>query len=191
MPKKRVKKKKSSTTVRKKAATTTRKAAKRPPARKAAAGKEDAPLAQLERLIAMMVEKEVVEVEYEQTGTRWRVRRAEAQSVAYAAPPTIVSPPAVAPVGAAPVAHAAPSEAEPEGDVFHSPMVGTIYHAPSPDAEPFVKVGDQVTGDRTLCIIEAMKVMNEIKAERDFEILEVLVKNGESVEFGQPLFMVR
>ena len=70
-------------------------------------------------------------------------------------------------------------------------MLGTFYRAASPDAEPFVKPGDRVSADSTLCIIEAMKVMNEIKAEREFEILDVLVKNGEPVEFGQPLFLIR
>jgi len=70
-------------------------------------------------------------------------------------------------------------------------MLGTFYRGPSPDAEPFSKPGDRVTADRTLCIIEAMKVMNEIKAEREFEILDVLVKNGEPVEYGQPLFLIR
>ena len=70
-------------------------------------------------------------------------------------------------------------------------MVGTFYRAPSPDAEPFCKAGDRVDGERTICIIEAMKVMNEIKAEREMEIVEILAKDGESVEFGQPLFRIR
>ena len=70
-------------------------------------------------------------------------------------------------------------------------MLGTFSSAPSPDAEAFVKAVDRVTADKTLCFVEAMKVMNEIKAERDFEVLEVLVNNGEPVEFGQPLFLIR
>ena len=70
-------------------------------------------------------------------------------------------------------------------------MVGTVYMSPQPGAAAFVKVGDTVTEGQTLLIIEAMKVMNEIKAERDFEILEVLVKNGEPVEYGQPMFLIR
>ena len=70
-------------------------------------------------------------------------------------------------------------------------MLGTYYQAASPDAEAFVKVGDRVNADTTLCIVEAMKVMNEIQAEREFEILEILVKNGEPVEFGQPMFLIR
>jgi acetyl-CoA carboxylase biotin carboxyl carrier protein len=75
--------------------------------------------------------------------------------------------------------------------VFKSPMLGTFYRAASPEAEPFVKPGDRTSAETTLCIIEAMKVMNEIKAEREFEIVEVLVKNGDPVEFGQPLFVIR
>lgn len=70
-------------------------------------------------------------------------------------------------------------------------MVGTFYSAPSPDSPPFVKVGDAVGEDSVLCIIEAMKVMNEIKAEKRGSIAEILVENGESVEFGQPLFRLR
>ena len=70
-------------------------------------------------------------------------------------------------------------------------MLGTFYQAASPDSEAFVKAGDRVSSDTTLCIIEAMKVMNEIKAERDFEVVEILVKNGEPVEFGQPLFLIK
>ncbi|MCB9887258.1 MAG: acetyl-CoA carboxylase biotin carboxyl carrier protein [Planctomycetes bacterium] len=152
-------------------------------------------LGQLERLMELMEQKGVVEVEVEDVGTRWRVRRTEPQTVTYAAPPPMaMAPMAMAPMpsvagAAAPAAAGAP--AEPEGEVFKSPMLGTFYRAASPDAEPFCKAGDRVTADRTLCIIEAMKVMNEIKAEREFEILDVLVKNGEPVEYGQPLFLIR
>ncbi|MCC7395453.1 MAG: acetyl-CoA carboxylase biotin carboxyl carrier protein [Planctomycetes bacterium] len=149
-------------------------------------------LGQLERLIERMVEKDVVEVELEDAGTRWRVRRKEPQAVTFAAPAGM---PMSLPMAAHPVAHhgapAAPAAAEPQGEVFKSPMLGTFYRSPSPEAEPFVKPGDRVGADRTLCIIEAMKVMNEIKAEREFEILDILVKNGDPVEFGQPLFLIR
>jgi acetyl-CoA carboxylase biotin carboxyl carrier protein len=148
---------------------------------------------QLERLIELMVSKDVVEVELEEAGTRWRVRRTEPQTVTYATP-AAVSMPAMTMSPAA--GHAAPAvpataAAEPQGEVFKSPMLGTFYRAASPEAEPFAKVGDKVTADKTLCIIEAMKVMNEIKAEREFEILDILVKNGEPVEFGQPLFLIK
>lgn len=179
---------------------TAKKAAKKaskPASRKAPArakSKGDDRLSQLERLVEMMVERDVVEVELEEAGARWRVRRTEPQAVAYAAAPQMALPaPAALPaaVPAAGGAAAAPAAAEPQGEVFKSPMVGTYYQSPSPDAEPFLKVGDRVNADTTLCIVEAMKVMNEIKAEREFEILEILVKNGEPVEFGQPMFTIR
>lgn len=72
-----------------------------------------------------------------------------------------------------------------------SPMVGTLYYASSPDAEPFAKIGDKITADTTVCIIEAMKVMNEIKAEISGEIVEILVENGTAVQYGHPLFRVK
>jgi acetyl-CoA carboxylase biotin carboxyl carrier protein len=78
-----------------------------------------------------------------------------------------------------------------QGTTINSPMVGTFYKSSSPDAEPFVRPGVRVVPDKTLCIIEAMKVMNEIKCEISGEILEVLVENGAPVEFGQPLFLVK
>jgi acetyl-CoA carboxylase biotin carboxyl carrier protein len=150
-------------------------------------------LSHLERLIELMEAKDVVEVELEEGATRWRVRRKDpTPAVAYAAPAAMAMP--AMPMAHAPMAAGAPAAAapaEPQGEVFKSPMLGTFYRAASPEAEAFVKVGDRVSGERTLCIIEAMKVMNEIKAEREFEILEILVKNGEPVEFGQPLFLIR
>ena len=85
----------------------------------------------------------------------------------------------------------APVECEVEGEIIKSPMVGTFYRAPAPDAAPFVKEGDKVKKGETLCIIEAMKIMNEIEAEFDCEILEILVENGEPVEFDTPLFRVK
>lgn len=72
-----------------------------------------------------------------------------------------------------------------------SPMVGTFYHAPSPDADPYVKVGSKVSKDSIVCIVEAMKLFNEIEAEVDGEIVELLVKDGQLVEYGQPLFLVK
>jgi acetyl-CoA carboxylase biotin carboxyl carrier protein len=80
-------------------------------------------------------------------------------------------------------------EAEAEG--INSPMVGTFYRSSSPDSDPFVRVGDRVEEGTVVCILEAMKVMNEIQAETTGEIAEVLIENGEPVEFGQPLFLLR
>jgi acetyl-CoA carboxylase biotin carboxyl carrier protein len=150
-------------------------------------------LQQLQRLIEVMVAQDVVEVEMEESGTRWRVRRREPQALTYAAPAAL--PAAGPPVALPAVAHGAPAAGAPApapaGEVFKSPMLGTFYRAASPEAEPFVRAGDKVGPETTLCIIEAMKVMNEIKAEREFEIVDVLVKNGDPVEFGQPLFAIR
>jgi acetyl-CoA carboxylase biotin carboxyl carrier protein len=107
--------------------------------------------------------------------------------------------PAPFPVQAAPAPaaqqHTPPAEpAAPvvdESKLIKSPMVGTFYISPSPESPPFVKLGDRVTGDTVVCIIEAMKVMNEIKADLKGQIAEVLVENGDSVEFGQPLFRIK
>src|SRR5690606_18316463 len=101
-----------------------------------------------------------------------------------AAPVAVASPAAPAPA-AAPAAPAAPS-----GHVVKSPMVGTFYRAGQPGAEPFVSVGSQVKEGDTLCIIEAMKLMNEIEADGTGTIREILVENGSPVEFGQPLFVI-
>lgn len=79
---------------------------------------------------------------------------------------------------------------QPDGEVVKSPIVGTFYRAPSPDADDFVKVGDQVEKGQTLCIVEAMKIMNEIESEFSGEIKKILVENAEAVEFEQPLFII-
>jgi len=148
-------------------------------------------LGQLQQLIELMAAQDVVEVELEEAGTRWRVRRKEEHpTVTYAAS----APMPMAGhqfTGAAPASPALAASTEPQGEVFKSPMLGTFYRAPSPEAESFVKAGDRVGPDSTLCIIEAMKVMNEIKAEREFQVLEVLVRNGDPVEYGQPMFLIR
>lgn len=89
---------------------------------------------------------------------------------------------------------AAPTISEEEASNLHkisSPMVGTFYQAPSPDSDPYVKVGDTIESDTIVCIVEAMKLFNEIEAEVEGEIVEVLVKDGELVEYGQPLFLVQ
>ena len=108
------------------------------------------------------------------------------------------NPPVVAagvPVGPAPAPapEAAPAEAEAEDEKLFitSPIVGTFYSAPAPDAPAFVKVGDQVKNGQTVCILEAMKLMNEIQSEFDCEIEAVLVSNEQKVEYGQPLFRVK
>ncbi len=85
----------------------------------------------------------------------------------------------------------AKAECKVEGDIITSPMVGTFYQAPSPDSPAYVKVGNKVKKGQILCVIEAMKIMNELEAEYDLEILEILVEDGEPVEFDTPLFRVK
>jgi acetyl-CoA carboxylase biotin carboxyl carrier protein len=99
-------------------------------------------------------------------------------------PVSVETPKAVQKVEAKP-------ECEVEGELITSPMVGTFYQSPSPDSPPYVKVGDKVKKGQTLCIIEAMKIMNELEAEFDCEILDILVEDGQPVEFDTPLFKVK
>ncbi len=135
----------------------------------------------IKQIVDLMKRSDLTEFEIEEEGLKLRICRSGRVVVGNHTP-------APAPVPA-PVAAAAPAEVP--GKVIKSPMVGTFYSAPSPESPPFVKAGDDVTEDSTVCIIEAMKVMNEIKAEISGKIAEVLVKNGQSVEFGQPLFRVK
>src|SRR5207247_9643674 len=109
---------------------------------------------------------------------------------ANAAPLVHAAPIAVTPQ-LVPAPAAAPAKPVARGIEIPSPMVGTFYRSPSPDAAPYVEVGDRIGKDTPVCSVEAMKAMNEIKAEVEGEILEILVQNGEPVEFGQPLFLVR
>ncbi len=159
-------------------------------------------LKQIQKLIKLMTDGEVheLEIEDEKSGTKLRLKRGAPVVQAQAAPMVHVMhggglPMAHAPQLATPGAAGAPAAAAaPEkkaGTVIPSPMVGTFYRSPSPEAEPFSRVGDRIAVDKTLCIIEAMKVLNEIKSEIAGEILEVLVENGAPVEFGQPLFLVK
>jgi acetyl-CoA carboxylase biotin carboxyl carrier protein len=157
---------------------------------------------ELKRLVQLMNENGLVELEIEQEGSRISLRKAGAYAPApvYLPPGGNVAPAAVAGAPAAtPLpaptgdgAATAASTAPPPGtkDVL-SPMVGTFYRRPSPEAAPYVQVGDRVAKDTVVCIVEAMKLNNEIKAELEGEITEILVEDGEPVEFDQPLFRVK
>jgi acetyl-CoA carboxylase biotin carboxyl carrier protein len=103
-------------------------------------------------------------------------------------PATLPGAPPVPPTAVPPAAEAG---GEPGAHIVKSPIVGTFYDAPSPDSDPFVKVGDQVSNGQVLCIVEAMKLMNEIEADAAGEIVKVYVKTGQPVEYGQPLFAIR
>ena len=139
------------------------------------------------KLLELMEARHLDEIEVEQGDVHIRLRKGGM--------PPVVMPIAAAPVAAAPQAAPAASDAEKAAEAnlakITSPMVGTFYRAASPDAEPFVNEGDHVAADQVVCIIEAMKVMNEIKAETEGEVVSVLIENGESVEFGQPMVTIR
>ena len=153
----------------------------------------------LQKLIRIMKSGDLTEIEVEEKPDGLRVhlsRRSEpapaAQVLHVVQAPAAASPGPASFAGSPAPAVAAPDAApKPAGHAITSPMVGTFYRAPSPEAEPFVSVGTRIKPDARLCIIEAMKVMNEIKAEVSGEVLEILVENGEPVEFGQPLFLVK
>lgn len=152
----------------------------------------DLPLKQIKNLLKTLEDGGASEFEYEDEKVRVRISMARGAPLVSAA--HVHAAPAHVPVTAAPAAAAAPAK-EDKGDpnvVFiTSPFVGTFYRAPAPDADPFVEVGAVVKKGQTLCIVEAMKLMNEIEAEFPGSILEVLVENGQSVEFGQKLFKLK
>ena len=148
------------------------------------------------RLVELMKEHDLAEVDLKQGDHRIRLRRghdpvvAAGPAAAPAAPPAATVSPTPAAASSVP---AAPSEAEDEAGISYvtSPMVGTFYTASSPEAPAFVSVGDQVGPKTTVCILEAMKVFNEIPAECSGTILACLVENGDAIEFGQKLFKVK
>ena len=137
------------------------------------------------RLVELMKEHDLAEIDLRQGEQRVRIRRGGEPVVSAAAPPVSSNP---SPAGTA--ASEPRTAAEAHFGVIKSPMVGTFYAASSPDSPPFVKVGDHVGPETIVCIIEAMKVFNEIPAEVSGRIAAVLVENGAPVEFGQPLFKV-
>ena len=138
------------------------------------------------RLIELMKEHDLSELDLKQADNRVRIRRG-GEVVAYSAP----SAPVARPAAAAPAAGGAAAAAAPDRTVvIKSPMVGTFYKASGPDVPPFVKVGDRIGPEKTACIIEAMKVFNEIPAGVSGQVVAILVENGAPVEFGQPLIKV-
>ncbi len=145
---------------------------------------------ELKDLLELMNNHDLAEVELEEEGQKIRLRKTEPH--VSAAPVSIQGGlPAALPAGGAPEA-GTEEPTEPEDDLYkvESPLVGSFYRAPSPEAEPFVSEGDRVEEDTVLCIIEAMKVMNEVTAGASGIVREALVENGDPVEFGQPLFKI-
>jgi acetyl-CoA carboxylase biotin carboxyl carrier protein len=145
----------------------------------------------IRRLVRLMNNHDLTEVDLRQGETRIKLRRGAEPVVTYAAAPAprpagdVAEPRA----GATPAA-AAPTASEAHLLVIKSPMVGTFYKSSNPESPPFIKVGDHVANETVVCIIEAMKVFNEIPAEIAGKVVASLVENGEPVEFGQPLFKV-
>jgi len=157
---------------------------------------------ELKELIDFLIEKDISEFELERGDVKVRIKRGgetAAPVIAHALPMAampMAAPPVQASQSAAtpapPSASAGPTAAaEEELHTVKSPIVGTFYEAPGPGALPFVKPGDQVAAGQVLCIIEAMKLMNEIESDASGEVVKVLVSNGQPVEYGQPLFAIR
>lgn len=176
---------------------------------------------QVLQLIQAVSDSELTEFKYEEDGVKLSLKKTEGKIVQVqapvAAPALVQAAPAVIPAApgavpaaqgttpGTPVAAPAPSaeapaagevsatgaDALPAGNVVKSPLVGTFYAAPAEDAEPFVKVGDSVKEGQVLAIVEAMKLMNEIESDFTGTVAEILVENGEAVEFGQPLFVIK
>ena len=154
----------------------------------------------VKRLIELANKNDLSVLEIEtKKGRRIRIEKNKpvAPAVAFnatAPAPTVAPAPAQAPVvETAPVQQSAPTQAsapQPTGKTIKAPMVGVFYQAASPEADPYVTVGKTVKKGDTVCIIEAMKLMNEIQAEEDGTIKEILVKNGDIIEYGQPLFVI-
>ena len=159
---------------------------------------------QLERLLDFMAAHGLEEFEYEHAGLHIRLRKAAAGYPAGGAPSRAPEDQAasswpsaagsVHTTGTGDSAGSSSASAVPHAEELHtikSPIVGTFYSAPSPDAPPFVKVGDAIQEGKVVCIVEAMKLMNEIEADASGDIVRVLVENGQPVEYGQPLFAIR
>src|SRR5882724_4664514 len=155
---------------------------------------------ELKELIDFLVEKDITEFELERGDVKVRVKRGAEPVVipAMSAPPQMqvvpASQPPAAPASsttaAAPAAPAEPAE-ETGLHVVKSPIVGTYYEAPSPGSPPFIKVGDEVAVGQVLCIVEAMKLMNEIESDVAGEVVKILVTNNQPIEYGQSLFAIR
>lgn len=146
---------------------------------------------EIKTIVELMSKNDLTEFKVEADGYNLCLKRGSnkvVQSIAMPAVAPIAAAP-VAPVAAAQVADA-PAAAPAPGKTIDAPLVGTFYRAPSPDATPYAKVGDVVTPETVVCIIEAMKVMNEVKAETSGVVKDILVSDGTAVEYGQPLLVI-
>ncbi|MGQ0651638.1 MAG: acetyl-CoA carboxylase biotin carboxyl carrier protein [Betaproteobacteria bacterium] len=150
-------------------------------------------LRKLKKLIDLVQESGIAELEITEGEEKVKIVKGGAASLAAVAAPALTGVPSHGVAGAAEAGAPAPTAgapAEPEGHPVKAPMVGTFYRSPSPDAKPFVEVGQAVKAGDTICIIEAMKLMNEIEADAAGVVKAILVENGQPVEYGQPLFIL-
>ena len=147
---------------------------------------------EIKDLIDLVAERGLSALEVEQTGFRIRIEgsRPAVETASAAAPTAPLPAPAVSSAGALPAAEPAPAPEE-NLHLITSPIVGTFYRAPSPEADPFAEIGQKVSKGKTLCIIESMKLMNEIESDVEGEIAEVYPSNGQPVEYGEKLFAIR
>ena len=147
-------------------------------------------LRKLKTLIELVETSGIAELEIQEGEERVRITRSVAPGAAATTTNVQLGAGLAAPVSGAAAAGAAPASEEPEGHLVKSPMVGTFYRAATPGAKSFVEVGDTVQAGDTLCIIEAMKLMNEIESDKTGVVKQILVENGQPVEFGQPLVVI-
>ena len=151
---------------------------------------------EIKAVIDLMRKNSLSEFEYEKDGTKIRIQRGpDGKPQVFSSSPNLLTAPTLVPVSATlpptPIPMAAPTPPAETLPTINSPMVGTFYGSPAPDAPAYVAVGSRVTPESVVCIIEAMKVMNEIKAEMSGTITEILAESGKPVEFGKPLFRIR
>jgi acetyl-CoA carboxylase biotin carboxyl carrier protein len=151
---------------------------------------------EIKAVIDLMRKNSLTEFEYEKDGTKIRIQRGpDGKPQVFSSSPNLLATPTLVPIptalAPAPAPTAAPTPTAESLPTINSPMVGTFYGSPAPDAPAYISVGTVVTPESVVCIIEAMKVMNEIKAEMSGTITEILVESGKPVEFGKPLFRIR
>ena len=145
----------------------------------------------VKKLIELLEESGVAEIEIHEGEESVRISRGSTIAAPVAmAPPPVAAAPVATPAAAAPVADETPAAEEPSGHMVRAPMVGTFYRSPSPGAKAFVEVGQTVSAGDTLCIIEAMKLLNQIEADKSGKIKAILVDNGQPVEYNEPLFVI-
>jgi acetyl-CoA carboxylase biotin carboxyl carrier protein len=143
----------------------------------------------LKILIKMVTETDITEFEMANTDEKIVIKRGKGQEIIHMAAPQVVAAPVAAGTPAVASAPAVPAKNE-KYETITSPIVGTLYRAPSPESDPYVQVGSIVEKGQIFCIVEAMKLMNEIEAEFKCKIVEILKENAQPIEFGDPLFLV-